>query len=293
MGKIFDAFTRADEDEIEIPVAEPEAAPGIRDRFGLHDELLEPFELPGYLDEDGTVRTVDRNGRAAVAQRQTLTRPGREIELDLSRTDPHLVAFYETDPRSSEQYERLSVTLITAALERPIRRVLVASPEHGDGRTCVTLNLAVALARAKQRVLIIEGDLLRPSMSRLLGIATDTGVYETVKDERPLSRALLRVKRYGFDLLPTSSQVEHSAELLTSTFFHEQLQQLDQDYDFILFDSPPLLETADGGLLVRITDATLLVLRQGQTSAAQMARAIAPLNQDNLLGVVFNRVRRA
>lgn len=299
MGKIYDAFTRADvghETDEGAPAQHEEAQRDTRELFGRRDPVMDQFDLPGYLKDGAAVgRAVEKNGHAphAVPLRpEPLTKPGRETELELSRVDPHLVAFFETDPRSSEQYERLSVSLITAALERPIKRVLIASPEHGDGRTSVTLNLAVELARAKQRVLVIECDLFRPAMIRLLGIEAETGLYETVRDTQPFGRALIRVSRYGFDLLPTCGQVEHSAELLTSTYFHEQLQALDQDYDFLLFDSPPLLQTADAGMLVRITDATLLVLRPGQTSASVMEQAVAPLNQEHLLGVVFNRVGR-
>lgn len=294
MGKVFDAFARIDRtDETD------DVAPGDgliteeAEQFGL----TEPFDFNGHrTDGAAAPRLLEKKSRrngSMLLPTHTLIRPGREVELELSRTDPHLVTLYDADPRSSEQYERLAVTLVTAALERPLKRVLIVSAQQGEGRTSVTLNLAVELARAKQRVLVVESDLYRPAMSRLLGLETELGLAEVIRDGMPVGNALIRVRKYDFDLLPVLCPVEHTAELLTATGLYEQLQTLDEQYDFMLFDSPPLLQTADAGMLVRLTDTSLLVVRPGQTSAAQMAEALAPLDRENLLGVVFNRVAQA
>ena len=80
--------------------------------------------------------------------------------------------------------------------------------------------------------------------------------------------------------------------MLSSTGFRDLLDTLDLSYDFILFDSSPLLTTDDPKIVSRLTAATLLVIRAGKTSSAQMARAILPLRQEDLIGVVLNRARR-
>jgi len=94
----------------------------------------------------------------------------------------------------------------------------------------------------------------------------------------------------GFNLWPPRAQAENSAELLASPVFEVMMQMLMPEFDFILFDSPPLLAVADASLLELHTDATLLVIRQGRTSTSQMAKAIALLNEERLLGAVLNRV---
>jgi tyrosine-protein kinase Etk/Wzc len=101
---------------------------------------------------------------------------------------------------------------------------------------------------------------------------------------------MIRVQPVGFDLLPTRAQVENSTELLASPVFEAMIQMLKQDYDFILFDSAPLLAVADVSLLELHTDATLMVIRPGYTSISQMARAVASLNEKRLFGAVLNRV---
>ena len=160
-------------------------------------------------------------------------------------------------------YNRLVISLISAAASRKLKRVLIASAQNGDGRTTVTLNLAAALARARQRVLVVESDFLRPSALRLLGIDSATGLAEAVAKGLAPSKAMVWLQPIGFNLMPTCAQVENSAELLASPFFEVMMRTLSPEFDFILFDSAPLLAVADASLLELHTDATLLVIRQG------------------------------
>jgi len=216
--------------------------------------------------------------------------PAYEVDLRPKRLDPGLIAFNDLDPHAIAPYNRLVISLISAAASRKFKRVLIASAQYGDGRTTVMLNLAAALARARQRVLVVESDFLRPSAMRLLGIDSATGLAEAVAKGLAPSKAMVWLQPIGFNLLPTCAQVDNSAELLASPFFDVMLRNLSPEFDFILFDSAPLLAAADARLLELHTDATLLVIRQGRTSASQMAKAVALLNEERLLGAILNRV---
>ena len=236
----------------------------------------------------------ERNGDkrvddAAVQTRQTAY-PAHEVDLRPKRLDPGLIAFNDFDPHDIAPYNRLVISLISAAASRKLKRVLIASAQYGDGRTTVTLNLAAALARARQRVLVVESDFLRPSALRLLGVDSATGLAEAVAKGLAPSHAMVWLQPIGFNLLPTCAQVENSAELLASPSFEVMMRTLSPEFDFILFDSAPLLAAADASLLELHTDATLLVIRPGRTSASQMAKAVAILNEERLLGAVLNRV---
>jgi polysaccharide biosynthesis transport protein len=241
--------------------------------------------------EDRIKRTgmLVRVDSADVQLRQTIY-PAREVALKPGRLDPRLVAFHDFDPQAIAPYNRLVISLISAASSRKLQRVLIASAQYGDGRTSVTLNLAAALARAGQRVLVVESDFLRPSALRLLGVDAETGLAEAVAKGLAPNQAMVWLQPIGFNLLPTRAQVENSAELLASPIFEAMMQMLRPEFDFILFDSAPLLAVADASLLELHTDATLLVIRQGCTSTSQMAKAVALLNEERLLGAVLNRV---
>src|SRR5262244_4335293 len=232
---------------------------------------------------------IIRMDSGAVHVRQTIY-PAREVDLKPGWLDPRLVAFHDFDPQAVAPYNRLVISLISAAASRKLKRVLIASAQYGDGRTTVMLNLAAALARARQRVLVVESDFLRPSALRLLGIDLATGLAEAVAKGLAPSKAMVWLQPIGFNLLPTCAQVENSAELLASPFFDVMLRNLSPEFDFMLFDSAPLLAAADARLLELHTDATLLVIRQGAASASQMAKAVALLDEERLLGAVLNRV---
>jgi capsular exopolysaccharide synthesis family protein len=249
-----------------------------------------------HSPESRVTKAVPEEDHAPEAQirhlqpRQALMRPMRETELTLARLDPHLVAIHELDPRAVAQFNKLAISLISGSAKRSLKRVLLVSAHHGEGRTCVTLNLAAALARARKRVLVIDTDLQRPSVSRLLGIDSEVGLAEIVAHNLQPEEAVMRVMPADFHVLPTRGQVENSAELLASPAFGKLVATLEMFYDFILFDSAPLLASADASLLGLHIDATMLVVKPGNTSAADMAKSISHLNEETFLGVVMNRV---
>jgi len=273
------------------PASEPESASEEVSESEVLDDIDDgdlPFRhtRPYFEWERNRTKRVDD---AAVQIRKT-SYPAYEVDLRPKRLDPRLVAFNDFDPRDIAPYNRLVISLISAAASRKLKRVLIASAQNGDGRTTVTLNLAAALARARQRVLVVESDFLRPSALRLLGIDSATGLAEAVAKGLAPSKAMVWLQPIGFNLIPTCAQVENSAELLASPFFDVMIRTLSPEFDFILFDSAPLLAAADARLLELHTDATLLVIRQGRTSASQMAKAVALLNEERLLGAILNRV---
>ncbi len=234
-------------------------------------------------------RALEPHVRHLQTQR-LLMRPSREVVLTLARLDPHLVAIHELDPRAVAQFNRLAISLISGAAHHPLKRILMTSAHHSEGRTCVTLNLAGALARARQRVLVIDTDLQRPSVGRMLGMDSEVGLAEAISLGLHPEEVITQITPAEFHALPTRGQVENSAELLASQAFKRLLSELDACYDFILFDSAPLLTSADASLLGLNTDATLLVIRPGATSTAEMGRSISLLNEEALFGVVMNRV---
>lgn len=291
MGKVYEALKKAETDRARAAVglAAVKASPS---RPASDKARSDEFDFMDYslsAPPAAETKQVVREEALEASAREAATRPARALQVDVARIDPHLVAFYDCDPRASEQYNKLAIALIAGTSERTLKRLLIASAQNGEGRTSVALNLACALAHAKQKVLVVDTDLNRPSMLRLLGLESDTGLAEAVAKSLDAGSASITVQPYGFALLPTRSRVENPAELLASAHFREMLEAAALEYDFILFDSSPLSSAADSNLLLRHTDATILVIRAGKTSSIQMARAITPLTEDDLFGVVLNR----
>jgi capsular exopolysaccharide synthesis family protein len=248
-----------------------------------------PEEFRGYLQVERRSGGLTRTDGMAMHLRQRV-HPAREAALKPAWLDQRLVAFHDFDPQTMAPYNRLAASLISGAASQNLQRLLITSAQFGEGRTCVTLNLAAALARVRKRVLVVDSDFVRPSALRLLGVDAETGLAEAIAKGFPIGQAMIRVQPVGFDLLPTCAQVENPTELLASPVFEAMIQMLMPDYDFMLFDSAPLLAVADANLLESHTDATLMVIRPGYTSISQMARAVASLNEKRLFGAVLNRV---
>jgi len=288
MGKVYEALKKAEADG-NIGAAASSQVEDIsrrREKNGRGLDFIE-YSLNAAASSDGENRNRELAQDPSI--RRSLTKPNRELSVDPSRIASQLITFQTVETNAGEEYNRLAVRLMTAAAERPIKRVLVASAEHGDGRTSITLNLACALAKAQRRVLVIDTDLHRPSLLRMLGLSAELGLNDAVAKGSSPGSVLLRIQPYGFNLMPTREHVKNPAELLSSNSFAEMLNLLEEDYDFILFDSPPLLRVADSDLLIRQTHATVLVIRAGRTKSGQLGRAIAALSPEKFLGVVLNR----
>lgn len=268
MAEVVPELAKFDESDTQIPVSgKQKTAKGLTAEEILHEQSVRHLQT-----------------------QRTMVRPSREIELTLARLDPHLVAIHELDPQAISQVSRLAIALISGAARRVLKRVMLTSVHHGEGRTCVTLNLAAALARARQRVLVIDTDLRRPSVCRLLGIDAEIGLAEAVALGLSPEESIVRILPTDFHILPTRGQIENSAELLASHNFKRLLAELDPCYDFMLFDSAPLLTSADASLLGMVTNATMLVVQPGNTSTAEMSKSISLLNEETFFGVVMNRV---
>jgi Mrp family chromosome partitioning ATPase len=292
MGKVYEALNRArsqDGDLVLFDDCEEEQEGSVE-----QEPTPEKFNFMRYSLGSTALVAKDRIGRghpAGALMARSPTLPGRELTISTARLDPHLAAFNNHDPRASQQYNKLALTLISKAAEMGLKRVLVASAQKGEGRTCVTLNLACALARARQRVLVVDCDLLNPSVMRALGLHSDLGMQEAFEQELPPGAAAVAIRPYGFNVLPATRPVDNPALMFAAPRFWKMLQAFDADHDFILFDSSPLATGAELSLLVRYTHTTLLVIRAGHTSSSEMAKAMEPFAQDDILGVVINRAK--
>jgi Mrp family chromosome partitioning ATPase len=290
MGKVYEALSRAQNEDDEFDLFDEIEEE--REDSGLKEPTSQRFNFMRYSLGTGARASQGQSHRhpatAALVPRST-AQPARELTISPERLDPHLSSFHNLDPQASQEYNKLALSLISKAAQRGLKRVLVASVQASDGRTCVTLNLACALARARRRVLVVDCDLVNPSVLRKLGLHCDIGMYEAFEGGMHPGAAAIAIRPYGFDVLPTTRPVQNPAELFAAPDFWKMLKTFDADHDFVLFDSSPLATGGDLSLLARFTDTTLMVVRAGHTSSAQMAKAIGPFAQDDFLGVVINR----
>jgi capsular exopolysaccharide synthesis family protein len=206
------------------------------------------------------------------------------VPTSLSR----LVFMTEPDSLAAEKFRFLGVRLRQLQQSRPLKKVLVTSTIPEEGKSTVSANLAGVLARRKQSVLLIEGDLRRPTLAQQFGLGTLAGLGEWLQSGRQAVANVYRLEGPDFWFMPAGNPPENPLELLQSGRLSYLMGQLANLFDWIIVDSPPLLPLADTTVWSRVTDGTLLVAREGKSEKKQLQRGLEALKKSDLLGVVLN-----
>ena len=228
-----------------------------------------------------------------------LSLPGGEGRRQITKGGPlgRLPALAQGSSSFAEGLRSLRTALLLARSGQPPQVVLVTSCLEAEGKTTVSLNLAVLLAQSGARVLLVDADLRKPTLWSYLGADGVAGLgYALASTEPP-------VPRYPVPDLPALQVVcgeevpPFPSELLGSQRLKELLAGWRDSYDFVVLDSPPLLPVTDGVLLSQVSDATLLVARHGKTSRQALRRSAEALRRHHphgaAIGAVLNAVPRS
>ena len=195
------------------------------------------------------------------------------------RRDSRLVSLAENESLGAEKFRFLAVRLRQIQQARQLKKILITSTIPEEGKSMVSANLAVTLARRKQhKVLLLDGDLRRPVLAREFGLAHLAGLSECLQGRtagRSPTFTIWKGRAYGF-CRPVQPP-ENPLELMQSGRLVELLDQLTAWFDWIIIDSPPILPLADTSVWARIADGILLVAREGTTQKRQLKRGLEAL----------------
>ncbi|HEY0816553.1 MAG TPA: polysaccharide biosynthesis tyrosine autokinase [Pseudonocardia sp.] len=198
------------------------------------------------------------------------------------------------DPRSpwAEGFRQLRTNLQFVDVDNPRKILLITSSMPGEGKTTTVANLAIAMASAGNRVLLVEADLRRPRIAKLLGLDGSAGLTTVLTGKTRLDHVVQSWAGGAFDILASGPLPPNPSELLGSKHMLGLLQGLRMQYDVVLIDSPPLLPVTDAAALAPITDGAILVCRYKQTTRVQIQSAMRALSAVSapLLGTVFTMV---
>jgi capsular exopolysaccharide synthesis family protein len=217
-----------------------------------------------------------------------------EFPVEEAHLSPENRLVYYSDPRSptADRYRLLRMRLKEHSRTGKLKKLLVTGALAHDGKSTVVLNLATALAeRGKHTVLVVEADLHHSSLADSLKLKPWAGLTECLADDAtpPLS-AIRRIEPLGWHLLPAGEPRRNPTELLQAPAFGQIMQKLSPCFDWILIDSPPVIPLTDSLSLQHHADASLLVVRAGQTPREAVESAIELLGKKNIVGIVLNGV---
>jgi capsular exopolysaccharide synthesis family protein len=211
--------------------------------------------------------------------------PSMEVSVT---PDSRLVYFMEPDSLAAEKFRFLGVRLRQLQQNRTLKKVLITSTIPEEGKSLVSANLAGVLAQRKQKVLLIEGDLRRPTLSQQFGLGRLAGLAEWLQSGQQAVSNIYQLGGPGFWLMPAGDPPANPLELMQSGRLSKLMTQLATMFDWIIVDSPPLLPLADTTVWARLTDGTLLVAREGRTEKSALLSGLEILKKSDLLGVVLN-----
>jgi len=193
----------------------------------------------------------------------------------------------------AESYRALRTSLLLSNLGAPPKVIMVTSARPQEGKTTTSINTAIVLAQKGVRVLLIDADLRRPSVHKTLGMGPRSGLSNVLTGSATAQQAITTSPVLpNLFILPAGTPPPNPAELLASSNMRDLIAELRAEFDHIVIDTPPTLSVTDAVVLSPRADATILVIRSGQTTKQALRRARDILTQVNahVAGVLLNAV---
>jgi capsular exopolysaccharide synthesis family protein len=192
----------------------------------------------------------------------------------------------------TESYRGLRSAITFSSIEAPISTLLVSSTVKGEGKSLTAANLAIAMAFEGRRVVLVDADLRRPSIHRLMDLPLSPGLTDVLAEQATLEHALQPTSIPGLTVLPAGTIPPNPAELLNSEPMDRLIDALRDRSDAIVFDTPPCLPVTDVQVLSSRVDGVVLVVEVGEArkAALQHAKRLFDQAHARTLGIVFNKI---
>ncbi|MDI6817567.1 MAG: polysaccharide biosynthesis tyrosine autokinase [Actinomycetota bacterium] len=190
----------------------------------------------------------------------------------------------------AESFRSLSINVRNFNHDKSAQTIVVTCPSLQEGKTTISVNLAIALAQAGQKILVVDCDLRRPGVHELLGLANDVGLANLLAGQTAADNTLQQTSIEGLTVIASGPVPLNPAELLTSERMKEILKETKSAYDFVILDSPPALAVTDAVMLASQADGVLLVASFGKTDKKSFLAAKVALEKAGarILGFVIN-----
>jgi receptor protein-tyrosine kinase len=206
--------------------------------------------------------------------------------------ESHLLDLNHSHETPAEEFRTLRTRLNHLQTLQPLHTLIVSSASPAEGKTFVSVNLALAQAQlAENLVLLGDFDLRRPVIHNLFQIDRAPGLSDYLSGQCRFAEALRRVEGVNLYVMPAGSPVKNPLELLNTRQARLMFEELPRHFNWSIFDTPPLLFSADANLLSTLADGTVLVVKIGATTFDNITRAMQSLCENNVVGIVANGAR--
>ena len=196
------------------------------------------------------------------------------------------------ESRYAEAYRVLRTNILFARKDEKLNTIVVVSAGAGEGKSTTTLNLATVFAQAGQRVLVVDSDLRRPTLHKLLHVTNDVGLTNYLLKQNTLEEVIQTTNVPTLDFMASGKLPSSSMSILNSAQMKEMIADLKQRYDFIFFDSPPILGVSDASVLASEMDMVIQVIQYRRYPQPMNIRAKQVIEKvgGNFIGIVLNNI---
>lgn len=177
-----------------------------------------------------------------------------------------------------------------SSVDGPLKTICVTSPAPNDGKSTVSIALALAMAQIGSRVLLMEADMRRRSLRSTLGVKARYGLHAVLAGEATLEEAVVATNDQNLFFLDAEPGIPNPEQILNSRQFGQLIGQVREAYDYVVIDVPPAIAFSDASIIASKCDGTLLVVRQNCTERKEAVYAAEQLRNSgaNMLGIVMN-----
>ena len=250
-----------------------------------------PGEIPSRLEGSGGNGAPARPAAVSLNIHRELLAQVQEGEFRPAR-ESHLLDLNASHETPAEEFRTLRTRLNHLQTLQPLHTIVVTSPSPAEGKTFTAVNLALAQSHLTEgSVMLGDFDLRRPIIHNLFQIERSPGLSDYLAGQCTFAQSMRRISGMNLYVLPAGTPVKNPLELLNMRTAKALFEELPRIFTWAIFDTPPLLFSADANLLATLADGTILVVKVGATTFDNVTRAMQSLCENNVLGIVANGAR--
>lgn len=191
-----------------------------------------------------------------------------------------------------EQYRLIRNNIHFSSVDKVVQSIVVTSAEAGDGKSTTAANLAIVLSQNGKKVLLVDVDLRKPTVHYAFSISNMDGITSVLTKDSSLGMAITNTNIPNLDILTSGPIPPNPSELLDSQAMDGVMKELKENYEYVIYDSPPILAVTDSQTIASKCDGVVMVIASGKThkDRALKAKKLLEKSGSQMLGVVINRV---
>lgn len=221
---------------------------------------------------------------------------GIKKKAQIVKERPGLVVASKPTSVVSEQFRTIRTNIQFAMVDKDLKSLVITSAGPGSGKSIVSANLAATFASEDKRVLLVDADLRKPTVHKTFRTRNNDGLTTLLTDRGArIEDMIYRTHVEGLYALTSGVIPPNPAELLNSQRMNELMKEIEEVFDLVIYDMPPIMAVTDAQIMASKADGTIFVLPKGQASKEEVLKSkdLLTMVNANVLGAIFNRVEKS